>query len=194
MSGYVFREEEDALPRGRLQVFEAIVVEAVGRVIEFWGFKRNQGCVWALLYLRGRPLSAQELQEELDLSKGAVSMLTRELEHWGVIRRVRAPGETVWRFAAETDLKRMIGRVVKEREAGMLARVREDLEEAEALARRSGDVPKEVLARLSRLRILAALAENAVRLFVDTAQLNARPALEVLEGEGKPSKKGRKKR
>ena len=27
-----------------------LALEAVGNVIEFWGFKRNQGRVWAYLY------------------------------------------------------------------------------------------------------------------------------------------------
>ncbi|HLM42374.1 MAG TPA: ArsR family transcriptional regulator [Myxococcaceae bacterium] len=64
---------------GRLAPWEAIAVDAVGNVIEFWGFKRNQGRVWALLYLRGEPLTAGEIERELDLSKGGVSMLLRDL-------------------------------------------------------------------------------------------------------------------
>lgn len=180
MSGYHWRGDDGAGDAPALPPWEAIVVDAVGHVIEFWGFKRNQGRVWALLYLRGRPMSAQELMEELALSKGAVSMLTRELEQWGVIRRVREPGKGVWLFVAEKDLMRMIGRVVREREAGMIARVREDLEEAEDLARRAGGVSKEELERIGRMRRLASLVETALKLFLDTARLDVKPALEVL--------------
>ena len=38
---------------GGLPRWEALTTDAVGNVIEFWGFKHNQGRVWALLYLRG---------------------------------------------------------------------------------------------------------------------------------------------
>ena len=37
----------------------------VGRLIEFWGFKRNMGRVWAVLYLSPEPLTAQDLRDLL---------------------------------------------------------------------------------------------------------------------------------
>src|SRR5690606_26006771 len=37
---------------------ELLVSEAVGRLMEFWGFKRNMGRVWTVLYLSVDPLSA----------------------------------------------------------------------------------------------------------------------------------------
>ena len=67
--------------------WRSLVADAVGNFIEFWGFKRNHGRVWALLYLEGRAMTASEIQDALDLSKGAVSMITREIERWGVSRR-----------------------------------------------------------------------------------------------------------
>lgn len=189
MSGYVWRDEIERGTTSSLPEWEDMVVDAVGHVIEFWGFKRNQGRVWALLYLRALPLSAQDLIDELALSKGAVSMLTRELEQWGVIQRVREPGSGVWRFVASTDLMQMIGRVVREREAGMIARIREDLEDAEDLARRSGQVDADELERIRRMRTLAQLVERALQLFISTARLDVKPAFDVLQGqsEGEPS-------
>src|SRR5437870_5171843 len=94
--GHLLRDD-DAEGPGTLEPWEALVVDAVGNTIDFWRFKRNHGRVWALLYLRGRALSAAEIQEALGLSKGAVSMVTREIESWGVIHRARAPGDATWR-------------------------------------------------------------------------------------------------
>lgn len=163
--------------------WEALVVEAVGTVIEFWRFKRNQGRVWALLYLRGREMTALELQEALDLSKGAVSMVTRELEQWGVALRVRAHTDAAWHFRAETDLMKMVGRVIEEREAKLVHGVKADLERAERLARASGDVPPEVLVRLHRMKTLATLIDRAVRGFLHTARLDVGGAVSVLSGK-----------
>ena len=78
--GFMVMADDEAAGPGNLAPWEALVVETIGNVIGFWNFKRNQGRVWALLYLRDRPLSAGELQEALGLSKGASSMITRELE------------------------------------------------------------------------------------------------------------------
>ena len=157
---------------GHLAPWEAIAIDAVGNVIEFWGFKRNQGRVWALLYLRGEPLTAGEIERELDLSKGGVSMLLRDLERWGVVRRVRLPQDSAWRYGAETDLIRMVSHVIEEREAGFIERIRADLAEARRMAVASGNVPREHLARLEKMATLAEHVERALRLFVKTARLD----------------------
>ncbi len=162
--------------------WEALVVEAVGTVIEFWRFKRNQGRVWALLYLRGREMTAHDLQEALALSKGAVSMVTRELEEWGVVSRVRSDADAAWHFHAETDLMKMVGRVIEKRESKLVLGVKADLERAERLARASGDVPPDVLARLQRMKTLASVIDRAVRGFLHTARLDVGGAVSVLSG------------
>ncbi len=176
MKGYLWTTAKDAASAGdspsSLARWEAIAVDAVGNVIEFWGFKRNQGRVWALLYLRDQPFSAGEIEEELALSKGGVSMLIRDLERWGVILRVRAPGDAAWRYRAETDLVRMVSRVIEEREADFITRIRADLEEARRLAGQSGKVPKERLARLERMAQLADRTDKALKLFIKTARLD----------------------
>ncbi|OGQ14174.1 MAG: transcriptional regulator [Deltaproteobacteria bacterium RBG_16_71_12] len=180
MRGYLRDIVDEETGVGTLRPWEALVVDAVGNLIEFWNFKRNQGRVWALLYLRGRALTAAQIQAALGLSKGAVSMLVRELEQWSVVVRVRSPHDDAWRFAAETELMKMIGRVISERERGMVASVREDLERAERAARDDGDVPREVLDRLRRMRTLAVFVEKALKVFVDTARFDAIGVLDVL--------------
>lgn len=183
MRGYGSAEGGPASGGGQLKEHEALVAEAVGSVIEFWGFKRNQGRLWALLYLRDTPMSATELMEELDLSKGAVSMLTRELEGWGVIKRVRVPGDAVWRFAAETDVLGMIGRVIRQREAGMIGAAREQLDDALERMRRDDEVTASERERVERMRTVALLVEQAVNLFLKTARLDVGGALRVLRDD-----------
>ncbi len=162
--------------------WEDLALEAVGTVIEFWGFKRNQGRVWALLYLRGEALSAAEIQRALALSKGATSVLVRELEHWGVLRRVRRPGDRTWRFEAEQDLMAMVRRVLQSREGALVARVVADLARAEAQVRRDRGAAPDVRARLGRMVRLARATERALEVFHRTARFDAIPAVEALVG------------
>ena len=103
MKGYLLPVATESQPRGQLAEWESLATGAVGTVIEFWGFKANHGRVWAVLYLRDKALSAAEIQATLGLSKGAVSMVTRELEQWGVVRRVRPPHSDAWHFEAELE-------------------------------------------------------------------------------------------
>ncbi len=168
-----------------LASWELLVVDAVGNVIEFWGFKRNQGRMWALLYLRDAAMTATEIQGSLGLSKGAVSMLSRELERWQVLRRVRRPGDSAWRFAAATDLLRMIHRVLAEREIVFLGRVAADLAAAERAARAAADVAPEVVDRVTRMRRLAEVVEKAVRVLSETSRLDISGLVGVLHATGR---------
>lgn len=179
MKGYLLPVASESQPRGQLLEWESLATGAVGTVIEFWGFKANHGRVWAVLYLRDKAMSAAELQSTLGLSKGAVSMVTRELEGWGVVRRVRPPHSDAWHFVAETDLLKMVGRVVSEREARFIERIEQDLANAERLAARAG-ADRQVLVRLGRMRSLAHRAHQAVNAFITTARLDFRGVSDLL--------------
>lgn len=171
----------------------ALAAEAVGNVIEFWGFKRNHGRVWAYLYLLDKTATAAELQEGLALSKGGVSMITRELERWGVITRERDSIAGVWRFRAETNLVEMIRRVVRERESVFISRVRADLERAEALAKDAG-APADVIKRMKRMRLFADAVERAMHGFLKTAQFDLRGAAGALKGRVRSALGDKKRR
>jgi len=172
-------EAPSASTLGTLSPWESIIVDAVGNVIEFWQFKRNHGRVWALLYLRDRALPAADLQHALGLSKGAVSMLVRDLEHWSVIRRVRDPQDPHWRFEAEPDLLALVRHVVRQRELSLVTRVRADLERAEAEAR-AATADRATLQRIASMRLLAVLVEKAIAVFLSTARLDVGQALRTL--------------
>ena len=175
-------------PAPGLPRWEALAIDAVGNVIEFWGFKHNQGRIWAVLYLRGTSMTASKIEEELGLSKGAVSMLVRDLERWGVVVRIRQPGTGAWHFRAETDLVQMVRRVVQERETAFITRIRANLEEARRLAA-AGGVGRERMARLEKMAALAAGAERALRIFLRTARVDLSSLLLAL-GDGKLRSRG----
>ena len=165
-----------------LAPWEALAIDSVGSVIEFWGFKFNHGRVWTLLYLRGRAFTAAEIQQTLGLSKGAVSMVTRELEQWKVLHRVRTVNESSWRFAADIDFKAMISRVIVAREASFVAKVIHDLREAERQAAAAGNEAREPLERIRRMRLFAEAFGMAVETFVATARFDVVGLGEILVG------------
>jgi len=148
---------------------EELAAEAIGAFIEFWGFKRNAGRLWTLLYLRGGPLTAAEIQRSLKLTKGAVSMITRDLEYWGVIQRTRLPGRRAFHFVAETNLVKLVARVLREREANVILRVKIDLQQA-VKAAREARAPQPAIRRLKRLVLLAEAAEQTLALFLRSTQ------------------------
>ena len=180
MKGYIAPTSGDGSKRSA-QEWETVVIDTVGSFIEFWGFKHNQGRIWALLYLRGIPMSAGEIQDALDLSKGAVSMIIRELEQWRVIRRVRRPQTSSWFYEAEQDLMAMVGEVLRNRENNVISRVRTDLEQAVRQARSCEDVSSEATSRLEKMRDLAALMQTGIQMFLATGSVDLSQAMHVLQ-------------
>lgn len=106
------------------------IADAVGGLMESWGFKRNMGRMWAILYLEDRPLSAPELGERLQLSTGAVSMLLTELGQWGAARKTWVVGERREHYEAETSIWKMVSRVFRERELRWIQTALEQFEAA----------------------------------------------------------------
>jgi DNA-binding transcriptional regulator GbsR (MarR family) len=162
---------------------ELIAADAVGDVIEYWGFRKALGRVWTVLYLEGAAAPAATVGERLSMSAGAVSMALGELQRWGVVRRVWMPGERREFFEAETDLWRMISRVINERERFLAGTVRERLERAIGLLRGAGQTA-EVRERLDRLRHLldmATAAEGVIDAFVRSGRADFSSFTGVLE-------------
>jgi HTH-type transcriptional regulator, glycine betaine synthesis regulator len=169
---------------------ELIVSDVIGRLIEFWGFKRNMGRVWSVLYLSPQPQSAEDLRELLQLSSGAVSMTLSELSRWGVVRKVWIQGERKDFFAAEVQLWRMISRVFNEREKIEILAAIEAFEQVlPELERLKEDPDPKVRARadlqherISHLLELARLGRRLLDALLSTAKLDAEPLVKFLLG------------
>jgi DNA-binding transcriptional regulator GbsR (MarR family) len=114
------------------------VADAVGALIEAWGFKRNMGRLWTLLYLETGPQSAADIGERLQLSSGAVSMLLTELQQWGAVKKAWVPGERRDYYEPETSIWKMVSRVFRERE---LRWIREALEAFETAQQQLAAAP-----------------------------------------------------
>lgn len=166
---------------------ELLVTDLIGRLIEFWGFKRNMGRVWAILYLSPEPLSAADIREALHLSAGAVSMTLSELGRWAVVKKVWVPGERRDYFTAEVQLWKMVSRVFAEREGGEISHAIEACEEALASLEphlEAMDEAERSRAELQRSRItalldLARLGKRLLDMLLSTNKLDAEPLSRV---------------
>ena len=178
-----------------LSAAEAAVSDVVGRLIEFWGFKRNMGRLWAVLYLSSEPLSAEDLRDMLRLSSGAVSMTLSELSRWGVVRKVWIQGERKDFYAAEVHLWRMISRVFNEREKAEIIAAIDAFEDAllhVGEQRHAADPKVRAKAVLQHERIahlleLAKLGQKLLDALMATAKLDAEPLMRILLGRSGPS-------
>ncbi len=149
------------------------VADSVGALIESWGFKRNMGRMWAVLYLENRPLSAADLGDRLGLSTGSVSMLLTEMQEWGAVKKAWVVGERREYYEAETSIWKMVSRVFRERELQWIRTASEEFDEA------SKDAAKDPKKHDARDKLIAERIAGLAQL----AQVGASLLESVLQGE-----------
>tara|TARA_E500000318_G_scaffold17776_1_gene18121 strand:- start:65447 stop:66082 length:636 start_codon:yes stop_codon:yes gene_type:complete len=103
--------------QARAQLLEAQdrFIASWGRMGSVWGISRTMAEVHALLYITGAPMCTDEIMERLGVSRGNVSMSVRSLLEWGVIEKVRHPGDRKEYFQAEQDVWSMLRAIARER-------------------------------------------------------------------------------
>lgn len=80
-----------------------------------WGVNRTVAQVHALLYISPAPVSANEIMEQLTISRGNVSMALKELEGWGLVQLVLVKGDRKEYYTTEKDVWALFRRVAAER-------------------------------------------------------------------------------
>ncbi len=86
-----------------------------GEMGSLWGINRTMAQVHALLFVSQNPLSANEIMDELQISRGNVSMALRELISWGIASRVHVKGERREYYTTEKDVWTMFRIIARER-------------------------------------------------------------------------------
>lgn len=84
-----------------------------------WGVNRSVAQIQALLYVSDRPLTAEDIADQLGLARSNVSNSIRELIGWKLVRRVPVLGDRRDHYEAEADLWQILIRIAqgrKERE------------------------------------------------------------------------------
>lgn len=86
-----------------------------GEMGTHWGVARSVAQIHALLYLSDRAVNAEEIVEALGLARSNISTGLKELQGYGIVRRVHVEGDRRDHFTAETDLWEMLMRIAAER-------------------------------------------------------------------------------
>ncbi|MBW2718375.1 MAG: hypothetical protein DRH23_02780 [Deltaproteobacteria bacterium] len=154
--------------------------DAMGRLMEFWGFRRHMGRLWTILYLSPDPMTTTELAEILQLSSSAVSLSLGELVHWGAVRKTWRPGERKDFYQAESSVWKLLRRVYERRELNLIREAIDAFGEAQRqLAETRSLLGQEerrrvdyMHKRLSRLSALSKAGERLVRLLVAGRMIN----------------------
>ncbi len=80
-----------------------------------WGINRTMAQIHALLLIAPEAMNADEIMEQLQISRGNANMNIRELMNWGIVDKVLKPGDRKEYFSAEKDIWKVAMRIMKER-------------------------------------------------------------------------------
>ena len=80
-----------------------------------WGINRTMAQVHALLLATEKPLTTDDVMEELKISRGNANTNLRELMNWNLIYRDNVPGDRKEYFRAEKNVWEIAKRIARER-------------------------------------------------------------------------------
>ena len=80
-----------------------------------WGINRTVGQIYALLYIQGKALNADEIAEYLSFSRSNVSMGLKELQSWRLVKLLHRPGDRREYFEPPKDIWDIFKALLEER-------------------------------------------------------------------------------
>ena len=102
-----------------------------------WGINRTVAQIHALLFLSPQPLPAEDIAETLGVARSNVSTSLKELQGWGIVKRVHVLGDKRDHFESMKEVWEMFRIVLDERKRReidpTLAMLRECIRQAEKI-------------------------------------------------------------
>lgn len=109
-------------------------IQSWGALGSSWGVNRTMAQIHALLLISPEALSADDIMEELKISRGNANMNIRALIDWGLVYKELKPGERKEFFVAEKDMWEVVKNIItqrKKKELEPMLRVLDELSSVE---------------------------------------------------------------
>ncbi len=134
-----------------LQEAKIKYIQTWGSLATSWGINKTMAQVHALLLVSTKPMSAEDIMETLQISRGNVNMNVRALIDWGIVSKEFVVGERKEFFVADKDIWELFKQITKERKKREIEPVIKVLEELQKVDDTSdeGEQFKKVLNDLS---------------------------------------------
>ena len=116
-----------------------------------WGVNRSVGQIHALLYLVGKPMTAEDIADTLALARSNVSTSLKELQDWALIQRSHQFGDRRDYFTADGDLWDVLIKIADGRKKRELDPTIEMLAYAAEASKEDSDTPADVRKRIAEM-------------------------------------------
>ncbi len=116
-------------------------IEAWGVLGTSWGINKTMAQIFALLIISPDPLSVEQIMDELQISRGNVSMNLRALIDWDLVKKSLKRGERKEYFHTEKDfwsLARTVAAQRRKREVAPILSLLDELKNIDDTETREG--------------------------------------------------------
>jgi len=134
-------------------------IQSWGAFGSSWGINRTMAQVHALLLISPESLTAEQIMDELKISRGNANMNVRSLIDWGLVYKDLKPGERKEYFRAEKDMSLVVKKIITERkkkELEPMIQVLDEITSVEGVC----DESKEFCEVVSDIKLFASKADS----------------------------------
>ncbi len=141
-----------------------------GSLGSLWGINKAMAQIQALLFISTKPLSMEDIMEDLKISRGNTSMNLRQLMDWGIVTKELVPGKRKEFFSTEKDVQELARTIAKERSRREIQPVIKVLKEVSSIKDDTTAKTKELIKQTKALHELAETADSMMNKLVNQEQ------------------------
>ncbi|WP_460218232.1 GbsR/MarR family transcriptional regulator [Psychroserpens sp. MEBiC05023] len=145
-------------------------VSTWGSLGSLWGINKAMAQIQALLFISTKPLSMEEIMEDLKISRGNTSMNLRQLMDWGIVTKEIIPGERKEYFTTEKDVQELTRTIAKERSRREIQPVIKVLKDVSSIKDDGTEKTKELIKQTKALHDLTETADDMINKLVSQKQ------------------------
>jgi len=136
-------------------------IQSWGVIGSNWGINRTMAQIHALLLIAPESLSAEDVMEDLQISRGNANMNLRELIDWGLVYKELKPGERKEYFRAEKDMWDVVKKIIVRRKKKELEPMLKVLNELDTIEEKT-DEAEEFKKVLQDIKLFSAKADSTL--------------------------------
>ncbi len=141
-----------------------------GSLGTLWGINKAMAQIQALLFISTKPLTMEEIMEDLKISRGNTSMNLRQLMDWGIVTKKLIAGERKEFFTTEKDVQELARHIAKERSRREIRPVIKVLKELSNIKNDGTVKTQELIKQTKALHDLAETADTMLNKIVNQEQ------------------------
>ena len=141
-----------------------------GSLGTLWGINKAMAQIQALLFISIKPLSMEEIMDDLKISRGNTSMNLRQLMDWGIVTKEFVAGERKEFFTTEKDVQELVRQIAKERSRREIQPVLKVLKELSSIKDDTTAKTKELIKQTKALHNVAETANTMLQKLITREQ------------------------